>query len=182
VRRARRSRGLSLEALSRASGVSRAMISQIELGKSMPTIGVLLKVASALGVSPATIIDAGLRPRCVVLRGEVAKVLTSRDGGFALRALFPEDEANSVEFYELTLKGGATERPHTRPSGSTENIVVADGTLTVAIRNDRHRLHAGDAIFFGADVPHEYGNDGSDEARAYLVVSCPARELRPIDD
>jgi quercetin dioxygenase-like cupin family protein len=157
------------------------MISQIELGKSMPTIGVLLKIASALGVSPATIIDAGLRPRCVLLRGETAKVLTSRDGGFALRALFPDDDTGLVEFYELTMKVGTTERPHTRPSGSTENIVVAGGTLTVAIRNERYRLHTGDAIFFGADVPHEYGNDGSAEARAYLVVTCPARESGPID-
>src|SRR4051812_37078674 len=44
LRRVRSGRGMSLEALARASGVSRAMLSQIELGRSTPTIKVLWKV------------------------------------------------------------------------------------------------------------------------------------------
>ena len=48
LRRMRVKRGLSLERLARASGVSRAMLGQIELGQSAPTINVLWKIASAL--------------------------------------------------------------------------------------------------------------------------------------
>src|SRR5579859_404207 len=50
LRRLRTQRGLSLERLSRASGVSRAMLGQVELGQSAPTINVLWKIARALGI------------------------------------------------------------------------------------------------------------------------------------
>src|SRR5471030_1385669 len=51
--RLRAERQLSLDALARASGVSRAMLAQIESGRSVPSIKVLHKIASALKVSVA---------------------------------------------------------------------------------------------------------------------------------
>jgi DNA-binding XRE family transcriptional regulator len=50
VRRCRRERGLSLDALAKESGVSRSMLGQIELGQSVPTIHVLWKIAQAFRV------------------------------------------------------------------------------------------------------------------------------------
>jgi quercetin dioxygenase-like cupin family protein len=41
-----------------------------------------------------------------------------------------------------------------------------------------HVLERGDAIFFKADAPHEYANEGQDEAVAYLVTTSPATESR----
>jgi transcriptional regulator with XRE-family HTH domain len=51
LRRLRRQRGLSLDRLAQVSGVSRAMISHVELGQSAPTIVTLDKIARGLGVS-----------------------------------------------------------------------------------------------------------------------------------
>jgi transcriptional regulator with XRE-family HTH domain len=180
LRRARQTRGLSLERLSRASGVSRAMISQVELGKSTPTINVLWRMAQALGVPLATLVNEGATARCVLLRADVAKVLTSRDGGFSSRALFRGDGPGAIEFNELTLRGGSTESADSRPPGSTETLVVARGTLTVAFRGERYCLQTGDAIFFDADSPHEYVNDGPEDARAYVVTSNSAADHRSI--
>src|SRR5262249_34912572 len=50
LRRLRTRQGHSLERLAKLSGVSRAMLSQIELGRSVPTIAVLWKITHALGV------------------------------------------------------------------------------------------------------------------------------------
>src|SRR5262245_61178060 len=50
LRRLRTKRGLSLERLARVSGVSRAMLSQIELAYSAPTINVMGRIARALEV------------------------------------------------------------------------------------------------------------------------------------
>src|SRR5262245_55357605 len=50
LRRLRKKKDLSLEALARVYGVSRAMLGQIELGQSAPTINVLWRIASALRV------------------------------------------------------------------------------------------------------------------------------------
>ena len=58
LRRLRLRQGHSLERLAKHSGVSRAMLGQIETGKSAPTIGLLWKVATALGVPFASLIAA----------------------------------------------------------------------------------------------------------------------------
>src|SRR5687767_6622231 len=51
LRKLRRTRGLTLEMLAHRAQVSRAMISKIERGEKMPTVGILVRVATGLNVS-----------------------------------------------------------------------------------------------------------------------------------
>ncbi|SIE94010.1 transcriptional regulator [Mycobacteroides abscessus subsp. abscessus] len=48
LRNIRRSRGLSLDMAAEATGVSKAMLGQIERGESNPTVTTLWKIASGL--------------------------------------------------------------------------------------------------------------------------------------
>ena len=175
LRRLRTKRGLSLERLSRASGVSRGMLGQIELGQSTPTINVLWKIARALGVAFSTLISEQGASRPTVLRGATARVLTSHDGAFVSRALFPIDQPRDVEFYELRLAPASVEKAEPHPPGTKENLVVLDGSLGMVVAGTRHSLAAGDAILFDADVPHEYWNDGIGALRMYLVMTYEGR-------
>jgi transcriptional regulator with XRE-family HTH domain len=171
LRRLRTKRGLALERLSRTSGVSRAMLSQVELGRSTPTINVLWKIARALGVPFSALIMEPTDAQPTVVRASTAKILSSHDGTFQSRALFPFDSPRVVEFYELRLAPKSVERADAHPGGTKENLVVAEGTLGMVIGGKRHRLLAGDAILFDADVPHEYCNDGAEPVRMYLVMT-----------
>lgn len=171
LRRLRIRRGLSLERLARASGVSRAMLGQIELGQSTPTINVVWKIARSLAVPFSALISHCMRPRTAVLRGERAKVLTSADGSFVSRALFPFDEARKVEFYELRLRPQGREVAEPHPGGTTENLIVSAGSLSLAVDAERFSLEAGDAVFFEADVAHEYFNPGQVDTVMYLVMT-----------
>jgi transcriptional regulator with XRE-family HTH domain len=176
LRRLRTKRGLSLERLARASGVSRAMLSQIELGRSAPTINLVWKIASALGVPLSVLVtDRGSR-RPAVMRASAARVRTSRDGAFVSRALFPLDPLRLVELYELYLAPLSAEKAEAHPAGTTENLVVVSGALTLVIGNDRYRLGVGDAILFEADVPHEYRNEREERLHMLLVVARSTRE------
>jgi transcriptional regulator with XRE-family HTH domain len=171
LRRLRVRRGLSLERLAKASGVSRAMLGQIELGQSTPTINVVWKISRALGVPFSALISQQRRPRTALLSGARAKLLTSADGTFTSRSLFPFDEARKVEFYELHLHGRAREVAEPHAPGTTENLVVAAGALELSVDTERFVLAAGDAVFFEADVPHEYFNPSDVEAIMYLVMT-----------
>jgi transcriptional regulator with XRE-family HTH domain len=171
LRRLRLARGLSLERLARASGVSRAMLGQIELEQSTPTIGLLWKVARALGVPFSALIAVPTGEPAQVLRVAQAKILKSANGRFSSRALFPFDEDRGVEFYELRLSPRAVERAEAHSPGTTENLVVAKGSIEIAVGGERHRLGAGDAIQFGAETAHEYRNRGEFEAVMYLVMT-----------
>jgi transcriptional regulator with XRE-family HTH domain len=171
LRRLRVRRGLSLERLAKASGVSRAMLSQVELGQSTPTINVVWKIATALGVPFSALISQKATTTHAVLRQEQAKLLASRDGGFSSRALFPFDEPRRVEFYELRLAPRRVERAEAHPPGTTENLLVARGSVTIEFGEQREALGPGDAILFQADVPHAYDNPSGDEAVMYLVMT-----------
>lgn len=171
LRRLRSQRGLSLEKLSKLSGVSRAMLGQIELGQSAPTINVLWKISSALGVPFSALISARTQGGLHILRAEQAKLLTSHDGSFSSRALFPFDEPRRVEFYELRLAAGGVEKADAHNPGTTENLVVARGAVEIELEGRKEGLSAGDAIVFEADVPHVYRNKADGETVLYLVMT-----------
>jgi transcriptional regulator with XRE-family HTH domain len=171
LRRLRGQRGLSLEKLAKLSGVSRAMLGQIELGQSAPTINVLWKISSALGVPFSALITARGSGGPHLMRAESAKLLTSHDGSFSSRALFPFDEPRRVEFYELRLAPGGVERADAHNPGTVENLVVADGAAEIEAAGKKELLGRGDAIVFEADVPHVYRNRADGETLIYLVMT-----------
>ena len=171
LRRLRTRRGLSLERLAQLSGVSRAMLGQIELGQSAPTINVLWKIARALEVTFSALISSRSQSGALVLRSDESKILTSKDRSFTSRALFPFDEPRRVELYELRLAPGGVEAADAHPPGTTENLVVTAGTLELEVGGDTHRLDAGDSILFEADTDHAYRNPGKAETVMYLVMT-----------
>jgi transcriptional regulator with XRE-family HTH domain len=172
LRRLRTRRGHSLERLAKLSGVSRAMLGQIETGKSTPTIGLLWKVATALGVPFANLLTAQDAQSTAILRSDRAKVLASSDGRFTSRALFPFDGERKVEFYELRLAAHHREDAQAHAPGTRENLIVARGAIEIVAGKERpHTLAEGDAILFEADVPHSYRNLGPVEAVLYLVMT-----------
>jgi transcriptional regulator with XRE-family HTH domain len=172
LRRLRTQRGHSLERLAKLSGVSRAMLGQIETGKSTPTISLLWKVATALDIPFATLLAAEPTSGTVLLRRDEAKVLSSSDGRFTSRALFPFDSERRVEFYELRLAPNHREDADAHAPGTKENLLVAKGTIEITSGRERPvTLAEGDAILFEADVPHSYRNLTSLEAVIYLVMT-----------
>ncbi|WNG35616.1 helix-turn-helix domain-containing protein [Archangium violaceum] len=171
LRRLRTQRGLSLERLAKASGVSRAMLGQIELGQSAPTINVIWKIARALGIPFSALISTTAQTGTRLMRASQSKRLASHDGSFSSRALFPFDEPRRVEFYELRLAAHAEEHADAHPPGTMENLVVTVGTVEIDRGDEHHVLAAGDAILFEADVAHVYRNTGNVDAVMYLVMT-----------
>ncbi|WP_425995013.1 helix-turn-helix domain-containing protein [Afipia sp. DC4300-2b1] len=172
LRRLRVRQGHSLERLAKQSGVSRAMLGQIETGKSVPTIGLLWKIAVALGVPFASLIAAEDAGGTLVLRRANAKLLSSNQGQFTSRALFPFDSERKVEFYELRLAPLHRENADAHAPGTRENLVVARGTVEIIPGSGRPvTLSEGDAILFEADVPHSYRNLATEEAILFLVMT-----------
>lgn len=175
LRQLRSERGLSLDKLAYESRVSRAMLSQIELGRSTPTITVLWRIARALGVPFSALLGGPAPEDPLVYRSARAKLLKSADGSFSTRALFPLDRPHAAEFYELRLAPKGVELADSHAPGTTENIVVTTGALEIRLGGMTIDLRTGDATYFQADVPHEYRNPTAHEAVAYLVMTYAHR-------
>jgi transcriptional regulator with XRE-family HTH domain len=168
--RLRAERQLSLDALSRLSGVSRAMLAQIESARSVPSIKVLYKIAAALKVSVAVFLRRYALNGFEHLPAERARRVLSADGRFSARALYPDAEPAAVEFHELRVAPLHTEAGTPLPPGTRINLAVSEGTLELSVHQRRQLLATGDAVVFDADQPYLLRNPGDTEARAFSVT------------
>jgi transcriptional regulator with XRE-family HTH domain len=170
LRRLRTRRGYSLDRLAKISGVSRAMLGQIETGRSSPTLSILSKIAVALEVPCASLIVEEGDDSTVLLTRSSSKILHGSDGKFQTRALFPFEGHRTVEFYEIRISPHHSEKAEAHRHGTIENLVVAEGTIEIVVgKQPPYILGEGDAIVFEANVPHVYRNMTGSEARLYLV-------------
>lgn len=174
LRRLRRERELSLEQLAQASGVSRAMLGQIELGQSTPTVTVVWKIAGALGV-PFTALLGEPETTKQVLRAADAKWMRSRDGKYQSRALYIPGPEGLMEFYELRLQSKATQDFPPHGPGTTESIVVTQGGLDITLGDETIALGCGDALTYAADRWHRYHAAGDNDAVLYCVITYQRR-------
>jgi transcriptional regulator with XRE-family HTH domain len=169
LRALRRTRGMSLDQLAEASGVSRAALSQIETCRTNPTVGLLWKVAVGFGVPFAELLGEDPAPVSVLRRDDM-QVLRSLDGKLHSRALAPAGAHPFIEVYELRLaaRGRHVSEPHA--PGVREIVVVLSGALRLTVGATTHALAAGDSVWFAADVPHVYNNPGTSEARYHDLI------------
>lgn len=171
LQRARRHNGMTLDALSRASGVSKAMLSQVEHGKTNPTVIVLHKIAMALNISTSELIDEPERPRIfeIVRSGDPKHVLSTNQRCIG-RMLSPLWAEKGLEFFELDLppNGSLISKPHAPQT--VEMLSVAKGEIEVRSHEQAVTLNVGDSVTYSADVEHGIRNVGRGEATVYLVV------------
>ncbi len=158
LRALRRTRGMSLDELAQASGVSRAALSQIETNKTNPSIGLLWKIAVGFGVPFAELLGEA-RPTTSILRRNDAQVLQSVDGKFHSRPLAPTGATPFIELYELRL---AVRSRHVAEAHAAALRLTAGETS--------FDLGPGDSVLFAADQPHAYENPGGSEARYHDVI------------
>jgi transcriptional regulator with XRE-family HTH domain len=170
LRRFRRERQLSLDDLSSRSGVSRAALSQIEGGRTNPTLALLWKIAVGLEVPFHDLLGTHPAEAALVLRAGDALPLRSADGRTESRLLSPGGAATDTEVYELRLVPRAVHKSDAHAQGTTETLVVLTGSLRLMVGGSEYELSAGDSVYFRADVEHVYENRNTRETRCLDVI------------
>jgi transcriptional regulator with XRE-family HTH domain len=170
----RRRRDMSLDQLAQRTGVSRAGLSQIETRKTNPSIGVLWKIASGLGIPFSELIGDSTHAVSVLLRSDT-QVLRSTDRKFESRPLMPSGGSNQIEVYELRLAARSRHTSEAHGSGTRELVIVLSGSLRMSVGVETQDLASGDSMLFNANAPHVYENPGGSEARYHDVIIYPLR-------
>lgn len=171
LRERRRIQGLSLEALSARSGVSRSMISKVERGEAVPSTVVLSRLAEALGATFAQLMMPAPEREILVIPRAHQPVLRDAETGFTRRVLSPVLPGRGVDFVLNTLPPGAgtgSFAPHRR--GVEEYIYILSGRLEARVGEHAAVLDAGDSLFFDASVAHAFRNAGDDPCEYLLVI------------
>jgi transcriptional regulator with XRE-family HTH domain len=192
----RKQRGLSMRELAERSGASTSLISQVETGKTNPTVAKLQDLATALGVPVNYFFDshdepppepevrrtaegnggarspaAGGRPLHTgvpldVVRGFDRARIELQDG-VKWERLTPHGRAG-IEFLEVTYEVDADSGPLTSHYGE-EFVLVLEGALEVEFAFDRVILEPGDSLAFDSSVPHRVTSVGDVPMRSVWV-------------
>jgi len=146
------------------------MLCQIELGRSTPTITVLLRIARAFDVPLSCLLPESDASQPMILHAAGVRVHRAREGGCISRALFPARWRGS-EFYEVQLAPGSVEMVPAGKPLTMENLVVAEGAVSIAVAGTTYPLAMGDAAVLPADCVREYSTAETTSARIFLVRS-----------
>jgi transcriptional regulator with XRE-family HTH domain len=170
VRELRTQRRWSLDTLSKACGVSRSMLSQIERNDVNPTLGVSFSIARAFGMTLGELVETpqAVSSLQVIRAGERAYHYRS-DEDCRIRTLSPLNLEKDIEFYEVQLRQGGKLRSAAHYAGTREFLTVQKGRVRVSSGEDFEELDRGDSVSYRADVPHAIENIGRGEAMVFLV-------------
>ncbi|MEI2663579.1 helix-turn-helix domain-containing protein [Rossellomorea sp. LJF3] len=169
IRKIRRERGFSLEQMAERTGVSKAMIGQIERGDSNPTVAILWKIANGLKVSFSSLIEKPSNQVSIIHYEDVQPVLED-DGNYIVYPIFPFDPLKKWESYRVEMKPDCTYRNEGHTKGVEEYITVLSGEISLKIAEEKYALTAGSSIRFAADSGHEYSNESNQEAVCQMVI------------
>lgn len=173
IRRERLAREWTLDRLADAARVSRRHLVNIEQGEANPSIGALLSMSDALGIAlPALVEPPSSRVVTVTRAGEGVELWTGEYGGRAV-LLVSTQPPDVVVLWDWRMHPGDRHESERHVQGARELLQVHAGVVTLAVGDDHHELAAGDAIMFPGDVPHAYGNRGTEPAHFSLTVYEP---------
>jgi transcriptional regulator with XRE-family HTH domain len=171
VKRLREAGGFSLRALAARSGISSSMISDIERGKKSPTVISVVRLAQALGIEVAALVDGSLQPAPrirILRRGEGA----GGEHPARWKNLGPAGPGSRIDFVRFQIPPSTALGPSAAHApGTIEHMHVAAGAVRIAVGDETAELAAGDSCSCRTDIPHAIENpDPSVEALIYVIV------------
>jgi transcriptional regulator with XRE-family HTH domain len=186
LRLAREERRLSVRDLARRIGCSASLISQIERGVSVPSVGVLYSLATELdssldyllfGADQGSRASASSAPAVSPASSEIVQRAGGRDiidlaSGVRWERLTPGADART-DFLEVVYSPGGHSTDERRPlrHDGREYGLVLSGTLQANVGFESYELGPGDSIAFDSSTPHEYLNKTGDVVHAIWVVA-----------
>jgi transcriptional regulator with XRE-family HTH domain len=195
IRRERQVQELSLRELARRVGISASMLSQVETGRSRPSVSTMYAIATELGLSIDGLLSekeeavaSAAAPSPRVRRGPVGAAAPAAD--LASQLVRPEQRRklelesgvtwellsdllpHLVDFMFVTYEPGGRSSSSgklMRHTGS-EFAFLVRGTLKIQVGFDEYVLQAGDALAFDSSEPHLLVNEGTEPAEGIWFV------------
>ena len=168
LRHAREQRQLSLGDVSERTGLSRGFLSRVERDQTSPSVASLVAVCEAISLplerlfaTPSfTVVRAADRPKAALPGAAVVDTLIT-----------PPHEPHVTVVETLAAPGGSGGDGYYTIPSECEVCYVLEGTIELEIDREVFALARGDAVTFGATVPHTWRNTSAAEARVVWVIA-----------
>lgn len=170
----RRERGWSLDKTAAETGVSKAMLGQIERGESSPTIATLWKIASGFQISFSSFIEEGPAEYGKPMhRVGVPKQLHPTDTKIRVMPIFSFDKKFGFEVFIIELLPGCEHLSPPHKGGVVEHAIAVEGSLEILVNGEWKALNKGDGLRFEANQPHGYRNRTTKIATFHDIIHYP---------
>lgn len=159
LKQLRSEKGWSLDKTSLNTGVSKAMLGQIERGESSPTITTLWKIACGFDVSFSSFVE-NLNPHQPEISHRKLKLkqLHQQDNKIKVMPIFPYDKSLRFEVFIIELLAGCEHLSPAHQKGVVEHVIVSEGTIEVLVNDTWHLVKKNEGLRFNADKAHGYRN------------------------
>ena len=163
---------LSLDKVSKLTGVSKSMLGQIERCEVNPTVSTIWKIANGLKVSCTELMSMPEADLEVVDKSQV-EPLVENNGRIRIFPVFPFDSARRFEMYSLEIDADGYLSTEAHQQGTQEFITIYSGKLTISINGEDFVITAGNSIRFKADGTHSYKNNDDTTCSLTMVIYYP---------
>jgi transcriptional regulator with XRE-family HTH domain len=175
IKKVREEQHLTLKNVEAKAGISATHISEIERGKTSPTIGALMRIADALSRDPAYFIeDEELDDVSFVAFEDRRQCKLQRCPG-SVDLLTKSIPSGKINAQLITLSPSHAEEISLHAHEGDEAALVLTGTVRFAVAGRRYELGEGDSIYYLANQVHGYSNTSLSDAAKMLWFSSERR-------
>lgn len=175
IREARLARGLSLQRVADAAGLSVGLLSQVERGISSPSVRVLRAICGALGVTVQSLFGedgAALSESRHVMRPYQRRRLDLGAKGI-VKEFLSRSDLSTLQIMEIILAPGGSSGEEAYNHIGEEGGVVVEGAMELVIDGTVHRLMQGDSFAFESALPHKFRNLSEGVTRVLWITTPP---------
>lgn len=170
LKRYRLGKKLTLKEIERESGVSATHISEIERGKSSPTVGALARIARAMGSEPSYFVETDELPSTSLVRLEERRRFHFDEPPIEIESISGSVPRSNLSFMKMTWEKGAVSTGEVNRHEGEEFVLVLKGILDIFVGEDHQILKEGDSLHYHASSPHRIENIGDGPCEAWVVT------------
>lgn len=165
VKQLRLQKGLTLKDIEARVGVSATHVSEVERGKTSPTVGALSKIAAALEVNASYLIDFPIGQRVSVTRPGERLGITTPAHEFVFDVLMQEQPYAEISLFLATILPDQKQKLHREARPGDKFLHVIDGIVEITLGVRSYVLKRGDSLHFKASQTQELKNLGDTPCR-----------------
>lgn len=181
IRLQRKQKQLSIRELAASSGLSIGMISQIEQGRSAPSLRSLRLIGAALHLPVSTLFQESKEVQEPGASDSEARHIVRRSRRHVLKLndaikkeLLSPASLQSLEIFNVELQPGAASSTEAYSHSGEKAAIISEGTLDLWLDGQLHKLLEGDCCQFLSEIPHRYENTGVTVCKIIWVLTPPA--------
>lgn len=169
IRNERQSRGLSILDVSKRTGVSKAMIGQIERGESSPTLSTVWKLSVGMRIPMATLLAQNKSDEYKVVRLADIEPVSEYSSNIKVYSIFPFDPFGGFDFLYCVIDPHSEYKSVGHSPGTEEHVFVVSGWLLMHVGDKIFPMQPGDSLTFSGGEDHSYEN-ASDEIAIFQNI------------